>query len=332
MHEPRDGPSNTHVCAAHSQRICAWRVCLAALCLVLPLGAAPPATAQDVQPAFPIRAAFYYPWFPEAWHQHGIEPYTKYTPSLGYYNGSDPTIIRAHIAAMQYGGIQAGIASWWGQGSATDGRLPALLANTDGAFRWSIYYEAESLRNPTVSELQADLTYLHDRYGQDPAFLRIDGRFVVFVYSDGADSCEMATRWAQANTVNAYIVLKVFAGYRSCSDQPASWHQYGPAGAASAQLPYSYTISPGFDKVAEPTRLRRDLIRWQANVRAMAESGAAFQLITTFNEWGEGTAVESAAEWASASGYGAYLDTLHRNGQPPTFSHQSALPAVQTRP
>jgi hypothetical protein len=36
--------------------------------------------------------------------------------------------------------------------------------------------------------------------------------------------------------------------------------------------------------------------------------------VTTFNEWGEGTAVESATEWASPSGYGAYLDALHNDG------------------
>ena len=38
-----------------------------------------------------------------------------------------------------------------------------------------------------------------------------------------------------------------------------------------------------------------------------------WQPITTFNEWGEGTAVESAEEWASESGYGYYLDALHDN-------------------
>src|SRR5437870_9320214 len=37
----------------------------------------------DLQPAFPIRAAFYYPWFPEAWNQRGITPYSNFTPSLG---------------------------------------------------------------------------------------------------------------------------------------------------------------------------------------------------------------------------------------------------------
>jgi hypothetical protein len=42
----------------------------------------------------------------------------------------------------------------------------------------------------------------------------------------------------------------------------------------------------------------------------MVRSRARFQLITTFNEWGEGTAVESAREWRSRSGFGRYLDVL----------------------
>jgi hypothetical protein len=47
----------------------------------------------------------------------------------------------------------------------------------------------------------------------------------------------------------------------------------------------------------------------------MKASQARFQLITSFNEWGEGTSVESAEEWATASGYGTYLDILHRYPQ-----------------
>ena len=31
----------------------------------------------------------------------------------------------------------------------------------------------------------------------------------------------------------------------------------------------------------------------------------------TYNEWGEGTAVESATDWPSSSGHGAYMDVLH---------------------
>ena len=43
----------------------------------------------------------------------------------------------------------------------------------------------------------------------------------------------------------------------------------------------------------------------------MVSSNAKWQLVTTFNEWGEGTIVEPASEWVSTSGYGQYLDALH---------------------
>ncbi len=285
----------------------------------------------DTQPSFPIRAAFYYPWFPEAWNQQGFNPFTNYNPSLGFYDASQ-AVTKQHIAAMQYGGIQAAIASWWGQGSKTDTHIPGLLQAAAGTnFRWSIYYENESQGDPSVSQLINDLTYLRDKYGNDPSFLRINGKFVVFVYADGADACGMADRWKQANTVGAYIVLKVFSGYRNCATQPDSWHQYSPAVAADSQKGFSYAIAPGFWKKGDAVRLARDLNRWNQNVRDMIASGAPWQLVATFNEWGEGTSVESAKEWETGSGYGAYLDALHNNGNggaaQPTAT---TIPATQT--
>ncbi len=286
----------------------------------------------DPQPALPLRAAFYYPWFPNAWTQGGVYPYTNYHPSLGFYDGGDPAVIKQQIAAMQYGGIAAGILSWWGQGHHTDARIPTILAATAGsAFRWGLYYEAESQGDPSAATIAADLAYLRDHYGSDPSFLRINGRFVVFVYADGNDACGMADRWAQASAgINAYIVLKVFPGYAQCASQPAGWHQYAPAAAADSQGSYSYTISPGFYKIGEAVRLARDLARWRQNVRDMIASGANFQLVTSFNEWGEGTAVESAAEWTSQSGHGAYLDALHDNGAEPQPGTETPLPPTET--
>src|SRR5512133_2752575 len=103
------------------------------------------APAADWQPTFPIRAAFYYPWFPEAWTQQGIYPYTYYAPTLGYYSSMDSATIQKHIQMMQYGNIQAGIASWWGQGQQTDTKIPGLLSAAAGTnFRWALYYEVES--------------------------------------------------------------------------------------------------------------------------------------------------------------------------------------------
>jgi len=267
--------------------------------------------------SLPVRAAFYYPWFPNAWKQRGIAPYTNYQPNLGCYDSGDAATIRQHLRAMQYGGISVGIASWWGIGHHTDGRIPALLSATAGTgFRWALYCESEGYADLSVEQIRADLTYIRDRYASDPGYARVDGKFVVFVYNANDGDCAVSARWRQANTVGAYLVLKVFPGYRSCATQPQSWHQYGPAVAADHQSGYSYAISPGFWLKGQEARLARDLPRWQQNVRDMVASGAPWQLVTTFNEWGEGTAVESAVEWESSSGYGAYLDVLHRNSQP----------------
>jgi len=277
--------------------------------------------SNDAQPGFPIRAVFYYPWFPEAWNQQGYNPFTNYNPSLGFYDSSSLSIIRAHISAMTYGNIKAAILSWWGQGSNSDQRVSTILGATPGSsnpnFRWSIYYENESQGNPTVSQIQNDLQYIQSHYGSNSSFLRVNGKFVMFVYADATDACGMADRWVQAdNNLGhpAYIVLKEFAGYRTCTSQPDSWHQYSPAVASDDQKGFSYAISPGFWKKGDVVRLARNLSTWNSNVNSMVASGEPWQLVTTFNEWGEGTTVESANEWASASGYGQYLDILHDNG------------------
>jgi beta-glucanase (GH16 family) len=277
-----------------------------------PAPTTPPLVGADPQPSFPIRAAFYYPWFPEGWNQQGFNPFTNYHPTLGYYSAADLATVQKQIGMMQYGGMQAGIASWWGQGSSTDVKIPNLLKAAAGTpFRWSLYYENESTGNPSAAQITSDLTYMRDHYAKDPSFLRVNGKFVVFVYSDTSDGCGMADRWKQGNTVGAYIVLKVFAGYAQCASQPDSWHQYSPAVATDTQGAYSSVVSPGFWKKGDAVRLARNPQQWASNVNAWAKAAVKWQLVTTFNEWGEGTSVEPAQEWASASGYGTYLDALH---------------------
>jgi hypothetical protein len=263
---------------------------------------------------FPMRAAFYYPWFPEAWNQQGYDPFTVYHPTLGFYDSAASSVIDRHIDAMAYGHIDVGISSWWGQGSKEDARFPLLLDAARGRmFRWAVYHETEGYGDLSVEQIRADLSYLKQRYAGHPNYLQLDGRFVVFVYNADDGDCSVTERWKEANTVGAYVVLKVFGGYRDCASQPDGWHQYGPAVARDDQSPYAYTISPGFWKRGESyPRLHRHPLRWEDDIRAMVGSGASFQLITSYNEWGEGTSVEPADEWSTESGFGSYLDALHR--------------------
>ena len=268
------------------------------------------------QPAPPIQAAFFYPWFPNAWTQGGTFPYTNYSPSLGFYNSAGDSTIDRQLELARQAHIEAFIASWWGQGHHTDAALQHILGRTERSgspypgLRWAIYYEEEGYSDPSASQITADLKYLAGTAFSHPAYLEVNGRPVVFVWASGGDGSGMAARWAQAKAQfpNVYVVLKVFSGYSTDPNQPDSWHQYGPASAYDSQVPYSATVSPGFWKKGEATpRLVRDLTRFEADVQRMAASGAFWQLITTWNEWGEGTSVEPAAQFGNS-----YLDILCR--------------------
>lgn len=273
----------------------------------------PPDTSE---PAFPIRGTFYYAWYPEAWSRDGLFPYTLFHPSLDYYSADDATVERKQIDAMLYAHFNVGIYSYWRQpGYAPTGdRFWRFLAGARRTpFRWALYYEAEGYGNPTVARIHADLATFRDTYARAPAYLKVNGRFVVFVYGGREDNCSTVDRWREANAgINAYLVLMVFPGFRQCAAQPDAWHHYEPATPAYSLVPDSFMISPAFDGRLDPApRLPRDLDRWRRDIEQMVTSGAEWQLVETFNEWQEGTSVESAREWATPSGYGAYLDALH---------------------
>src|SRR5207244_12917483 len=86
--------------------------------------------ADTSQPAFPIHAAFYYAWYPEAWFRDSVFPYSLFHPSLDYYTAYDAHVVRKHADAMLYANLDAGIYSWWSPDGypQTDERLPRYLA------------------------------------------------------------------------------------------------------------------------------------------------------------------------------------------------------------
>jgi hypothetical protein len=276
-----------------------------------------------------IRAAFYYPWFPQTWGSDPQNPFTNYVPTLGRYRTDLPTV-KVQIADMQYAGVSLGLASWFGQSSNTNANWPVLFQAARGTgFSWAPYYEPEGTSDPTPAAVAADLHYLRTRYGGSALAMLPGKGMVVFVYNaddrDTAHGCATVTRWKQAKEIlqqqyaeTVYVDLKVFRGYATCADGASidGWHQYGPASAVQnfshAPGDGSYAISPGFWKagIAYGTApfLARNRARWQSNIAAMNASGAKWQLITTYNEWGEGTAIESSSGCRVTPPPGTYCD------------------------
>ena len=271
-----------------------------------------------VQPA-PIRAIFYYPWFPNAWKQMGIYPFTKYKPTLGYYDGNSSSVIRKQVGWMHDSGLDAMIVSWFGPGTNTDLKVPTILSTVKGGpMKVALYYEiGQGL--PSASKMLSDLDYAYSKYARHPNFLWVNGKPVLFVYNSSSDgaNCQAVTKLKQASGGRFYLNLKVFAGFQTCADQPESWHQYAPAQPVEQIRGYSYAISPGFNKITEPSaRLPRDLARWRTVAKAMVLSDENWQLVTTFNEWGEGTAVEPSSQW-SFRYLNALRDAIRPSTKPP---------------
>jgi hypothetical protein len=254
----------------------------------LPRGAyQTPDAAEDLQ--FPIRGAFYYPWYPETWTVN--DQLVKFQPMLGYYSSSDPSVAEAHIDMLEYAYVDLSIASWWGPGENLDkARISLMMDETvalNSTIKWTVYHEDEYHSDNTPAEIKKDLDYLRDWFAWHPAWAHIDRRPVIFVYNDAG--CDVANRWMAASQGEWYVVLKLFRGFLDCPTQPDSWHQYGPADAEVRIAGYSYSISPGFWRAdsRRPLLERQSRSQWRSIVENMVNSQEPWQLITTFNEAGE---------------------------------------------
>lgn len=267
---------------------------------------------------FPVRGFFYYAWYPETWAIGG-EP-VKYQPNLsgigeGQYRSGDPIVARNHVKALDYALAGITIVSWWGPSDRLDrARITQLLDETTAqgsGIKWTIYYEDEKKIDKTVAQILDDLDYLKKWFAWHESWAHKDEKPVIFIWNES--ECEVADRWVEAASKGGwYVVLKLFGKYEECKSQPDSWHQYGVSDNY-LEYPSSFTIGPGFfkanaDKPDHPRVSREKFCKW---VDEMNKSNRDWQLIVSFNEWGEGTAVESAVEWESNSGYGIYLDCLH---------------------
>jgi len=250
--------------------------------------------------------------YPETWSVNGKSVF--YRPTLGEYSNGDPVVQQDHVDALDYIHVDVAIASWWGiEEKLERARLTNLLDKSIGTkVKWSVYHEMEREENRSPEGIREDLDYLKKTYAWHPSWAHIDDRPVIFVYNEG--NCGVSRRWSQASNDKWYVVLKTFPGFKDCESQPDHWHEYGPAFDVVHVVDYSFAVSPGFWRadLKEPRLPRVSDALFRTNVQDMVASNEDWQLITTFNEWGEGTAVEAAYDWGGGNNnYGIYMEALH---------------------
>jgi glycoprotein endo-alpha-1,2-mannosidase len=140
----------------------------------------------------PYVGVYYYPWYkgPEdQWKQAmRLHLETPQKPKSGLYDSRDPKVIADHIEQSLRGGVSFWSVSWWGPGSFTDQVFKEdILKHPDASkLKHAILYESTGrfgrFANPDFRHWMGDLEYLKKTYFNDPRYLKIDNRPVIFVY------------------------------------------------------------------------------------------------------------------------------------------------------
>ena len=266
-----------------------------------PAPSSTPTSTIQGQPRPPVAAAFFYPIFPGAWQQGGMSPFSKYTPTYGFYSSTDNAIIDQQLRLADRAHLEAFISSWQGQGHQTDSAFKHILARsgrTDSpapGLRWSVYYEDEADDDPSISEILSDLKYLSTNYFNKPTYLRVLNKPVVFVNGED-ESCDVVNRWTAARQqlgASIILVLKTFNGSSNCAQKPESWHNYEPTVSYQQYLNHAVGVSPGYWHPWELSpRLSRSPARFDTDVKRMAGQATLWHLVTSWNRWGEGSGIE----------------------------------------
>jgi hypothetical protein len=109
-------------------------------------------------------------------------------PMAGLYDSRDRKVIGEHIEQSVRGGISFWAVSWWGPGSMTDTTFRKnILKHPDSPkLKYAMLYEStgrlKSFSNPDYRKWISDLEYLKKTYFDDPRYLKVNDRPVLFVY------------------------------------------------------------------------------------------------------------------------------------------------------
>jgi len=228
-------------------------------------------------------------------------------------------------------GIDGFISTWWGQGTFDDKAFPMLLdAAAKHDFQATVYWETTGKDDAKRRERAIeDMAYVLKTYAKHPAFLKLDGKPVIFVYgrvmgevpaSDwpaiikgirekaGMDCILIADGYRAAfarmfDGVHTYNIARPM--YEKSPDEMRAAAKKLFAGAVdlarSNEKISCLTIIPGYDdtKTRKPgiNTVRHDgqtyRVLWEEAIAADPD----WILITTWNEWHEGSEIEPSVEF-----------------------------------
>lgn len=282
-----------------------------ALAVASSLSASSPAFAARS----PLVLAFYYDWFDEnIWKPSQVAdmPVSRYT-------SRDPQTVARQIQQARGAGIDAFVVSWWGAGNPTDDNLKIVLDQARAAnFSVAVDFELTSPFYRSREDAVNSLRRLLATHASHPAYLRVGGKPVIFFWRqqyytvdtwrairDSVDPNRQSL-WISEGVDTSY--LRVFDGHHLYSvgwaqNPAAEMQKYGSrVRAFGADKIWIATAMPGNDdtrthRKGAYVRDRRGGDFYRETWRGALASSPDWTIITSWNEWVEGTMIEPSVSY-----------------------------------
>lgn len=277
--------------------------------------------------------AFYYGWYHAgSWRnvneaKKSIANVTHY-PLLGPYSSQDVKVIEQHCKWAKEAQIDGFIVSWWRKGDYNDKTLAMMLeAAKSNGLQITAYFETVPDNNRETA--LKDVLYLLERYGRHKAWLKVDGKPVIFVYGRAIGQIGVGGWLWVINEVNrryeggaafigdqiSKVAARVFDGI----------HTYNPTGQTAGKSFEEIrswaretfrrwieiagdgriaciTIIPGYDDSKldrpkpRPVTERHNGMTYRVMWEEAISANPDWVIITSWNEWFEGSEIEPSFE------------------------------------